>query len=180
MRLIKSLYICTENRKKEEEAVSLFFFYKPMISKEEIKKVAELKIKQLGGYLVDVKVNTANVITVFFDRVEGVQVEHCLAISKYIEEHFDREVEDYELTVCSAGLDNSFMVDEQYQKNIGKEVGVLLKNGKRKKGVILSYDETLLLEVEKKKKGSRKEYIFEEVNIPKEEIKETKLKINFK
>jgi ribosome maturation factor RimP len=103
-----------------------------------------------------------------------------LAISKYIEEHFDREVEDYELTVCSAGLDNAFMVDEQYQKNIGKEVGVLLKNGKRKKGVILSYDETLLLEVEKKKKGSRKEYITEKVLIPKDEIKETKLKINFK
>ena len=151
-----------------------------MISKEEIKKVAELKIKQLAGYLVDVKVNTANVITVFFDRIEGVQVEHCLEISKYIEEHFDREIEDYELTVCSAGLDNAFMVNEQYQKHIGKEVGVLLTNGRRKKGIILSYDDTLLLEVKKKKKGSRKEYVVEEESIPKEEIKETKLKINFK
>ena len=151
-----------------------------MISKEEIGKVAEPKIKELNGFLVDVKVNTANVITVFFDRMEGVQVEHCLAISKYVEEHFDREVEDYELTVCSAGLDNSFRVDEQYQKYIGKEVGVLLKNGRRKKGVILSFDDALLLEVEKKKKGSRKEFILEEVSIPKDEIKETKLKINFK
>jgi ribosome maturation factor RimP len=151
-----------------------------MISKEEIRKVAEPKIKELNGFLVDVKVNTANVITVFFDRMEGVQVEHCLAISKYVEEHFDREVEDYELTVCSAGLDNSFRVDEQYQKYIGKEVGVLLKNGRRKKGVILSFDDALLLEVEKKKKGSRKEFILEEVSIPKDEIKETKLKINFK
>ena len=151
-----------------------------MIAKEEIRKVAEPKIKELNGFLVDVKVNTANVITVFFDRMEGVQVEHCLAISKYVEEHFDREVEDYELTVCSAGLDNSFRVDEQYQKYIGKEVGVLLKNGRRKKGVILSFDDALLLEVEKKKKGSRKEYILEEVSIPKDEIKETKLKINFK
>jgi ribosome maturation factor RimP len=151
-----------------------------MIAKEEIRKVAEPKIKELNGFLVDVKVNTANVITVFFDRMEGVQVEHCLAISKYVEEHFDREVEDYELTVCSAGLDNSFRVDEQYQKYIGKEVGVLLKNGRRKKGVILSFDDALLLEVEKKKKGSRKEFILEEVSIPKDEIKETKLKINFK
>jgi ribosome maturation factor RimP len=151
-----------------------------MIAKEEIRKVAEPKIKELNGFLVDVKVNAANVITVFFDRMEGVQVEHCLAISKYVEEHFDREVEDYELTVCSAGLDNSFRVDEQYQKYIGKEVGVLLKNGRRKKGVILSFDDALLLEVEKKKKGSRKEYILEEVSIPKDEIKETKLKINFK
>ena len=151
-----------------------------MISKEEIRKVAEIKIKELDGFFVDLKVNTTNVITVFFDRMEGVQVEHCLLISKYIEQYFDREVEDYELTVCSAGLDNPFMVDEQYQKYIGKEVGVLLTNGKRKTGIILSYDESLLLEIVKKKKGNRKDYILEEVSIPKEEIKETKLKINFK
>ena len=152
-----------------------------MIAKEEIIKVAEAKIKELDGFLVDVKVNTANIITVFFDRMEGVQVKHCLEISKYVENHFDREVEDYELTVCSAGLDNAFMVDEQYQKYIGKEVGVLLTNGKRKKGIILSFEnDKLILEVEKKMKGSRKEYITEQVNISKEEIKETKLKINFK
>ena len=123
-----------------------------MVSKEEIKKVAEFKIKELGGYLVDVKVNTANIVTVFFDRMEGGQVEHCLEVSKHIEEHFDREAEDYELPVCSAGLDNPFMVDEQYQKNIGKEVGVLLSNGKRKSVTLLSYEDTLILEVRKKKK----------------------------
>ena len=131
-----------------------------MISKEEIKKVAAPKIKELDGFLVDVKVNSANVITVFFDRMEGVQVEHCLVISKFVEEHFDREVEDYELTVCSAGLDNSFMVDEQYQKYIGKEVGVLLTNGKRKTGIILSYDDTLMLEVAKKKKEVEKNILW--------------------
>ena len=151
-----------------------------MITQDEIIRVAELKVKEINGFLVDVKVNTANVITVFFDRMEGVQVENCLEVSKHIEEYFDREVEDYELTVCSAGLDNPFMVDEQYQKYIGKEVGVLLSNGKRKSGTLLSYEDTLTLEVRRKKKGSRKEYIVEEVSIPKEEIKETKLKINFK
>ena len=152
-----------------------------MIAKEDIKKVAEPKIKELNGFFVDVKVNTANVITLFFDRFDGVQVDHCLAVSKHIEEHFDREVEDYELTVCSAGLDNPFMVDEQYYKYNRKEVGVLLTNGKRKTGHIISYnDGVLTLEVAKKKKGSRKEYILEEVSIPKSEIKETKLKINFK
>jgi len=151
-----------------------------MIAQDEIIRVAELKLKEINGFLVDVKVNTANVITVFFDRMEGVQVENCLEVSKHIEEYFDREIEDYELTVCSAGLDNPFMVDEQYQKYIGKEVGVLLSNGKRKSGTLLSYEDTLTLEVRRKKKGSRKEYIVEEVSIPKEEIKETKLKINFK
>lgn len=158
----------------------LLFLHSIVIVKQEIIKVADLKIKELDGFLVDVKVNTNNVITIFFDRMEGVRVEHCLEVSKYVEAHFDRDVDDYELTVCSAGLDNAFMVDEQYQKSIGKEVNVLLANGKRKTGIILSYDGTLIIEVVKKKKGSRKTYITEHVNILKEEIKETKLKINFK
>jgi len=152
-----------------------------MIAKELIRKVAELKIKELGGFFVDMKVNTANAITLFFDRMDGVKVEHCLAISKHIEEHFDRDIQDYELTICSAGLDNPFMVDQQYHKYKGKEVGVLLTNGKRKKGIILSYiEDVLTLEVAKKKKGSKKENIIEEVLIAKNKIKETKLKINFK
>ena len=151
-----------------------------MISKEDIRKIVEPKIVEMNGFLVDIKVNSSNVIAVFFDRMEGVKVEHCLEISKHVESCFDREIEDYELTVCSAGLENPFIVDEQYQKYIGKEVGVLLTNGKRKTGVILSYADELKLEIAKKKKGTRKDYVLEEVIIPKEEIKETKLKINFK
>ena len=152
-----------------------------MIKKEEIKKVAEKKIKELGGFFVDIKVNPANVITLFFDRIEGVQVHHCVEITRHIESIFDREIEDYELTVCSAGLDNPFIVDEQYHKYKGKEVKVLLNNGKREKGIILSYErDALTLETEKKKKGKIKEKIIDKLVIPKSEIKETKLKINFK
>lgn len=148
-----------------------------MITKEEIKKVAESKIKELDGFLVDIKLSKTNTITLFFDRLDGVQVDHCCLISKHIEEHFDREIEDYELTVCSAGLENPFMVDQQYHKNKGKEVGVLLVDGKREKGVILSYqNDILVLEVVKNKK----ENTTKEVVIPKSKIKETKLKINFK
>ncbi len=152
-----------------------------MIAKEEVRKVAEKKIKELDGFLVDLKVNTANVIILFFDRMEGVSIDHCLAVSKHIEEHFDREIEDYDLTVCSAGLENPFMVDEQYQKYCGQEVGVLLTNGRRKKGVILSYkNDILTLSINKKKKGSNKEKITDIIDISKSEIKATKLKINFK
>ena len=152
-----------------------------MIVKENLRRVAEAKIKELDGFFVDLKVNTANVITLFFDRMDGVHIEHCLAISKHIEENFDRDIEDYELTVCSAGLDNPFMVEEQYHKYNGREVGVLLSNGKRKKGKILSYEnDKLTLQVIKKKKGSKNENTINELVIPKIEIKETKLKINFK
>ena len=159
----------------------LLFLHNNMIAKEDIRKVVDPKIKELDGFFVDLKVNTANVITLFFDRKDGVQVEHCLALSKHIEEYFDRDIEDYELTVCSAGLDNPFMVDQQYHKYNGKEVGVLLTNGKREKGIILSYEnDELILQVAKKKKGTKKEDIIQKVIIPKLEIKETKLKINIK
>ena len=122
-----------------------------MISKQQIREVVEPKIKELKGFLVDIKVNTSNNIIIFFDRMEGVKVEHCLEISKYFELNFDREIEDYELTVCSAGIDRPFVVDEQYQKYIGSEVGVLLNNGKKKTGIILSYEDRLKLKVAKKK-----------------------------
>tara|TARA_B100001250_G_C19745564_1_gene765140 strand:- start:10 stop:468 length:459 start_codon:yes stop_codon:yes gene_type:complete len=152
-----------------------------MIAKEDIKRIAESKITEIDGFFVDLKVNTSNVITLFFDRMDGVQVEHCLAVSRHIEEHFDRDAEDYELTVCSAGLDKPFTVEKQFLKHRGKEVGVLLKNGQRKRGVILSYKEGILtLETKKRKKGTKKTYIIEQVAIPEIEIKETKLKINFK
>lgn len=152
-----------------------------MIAKEEIKQVAEKKIKELGGFFVDLKVNTGNLITLFFDRIDGVRVEHCVEISKHIEDVFDRDVEDYSLTVCSAGLDSPFIVEEQYHKHKGKEVKVLLTNGKRKKGVILSYEKDILtLQRARRKKESKKEKIIDQITILKSEIKETKLKINFK
>ena len=150
-----------------------------MISKNRIRELAETKIKELGGYLVDIKVSLNNIITIYFDKTEGVSFKDCKEVSRYIEEVFDRDIEDYALNVCSAGIDSPFKVDQQYQKNIGKEVGVLLLNGKRKRGVIISYDDTLILEIKKKKKGSRKDYVKEHILINKEEIKETKLKLNF-
>jgi len=149
-----------------------------MIAKQEIIKVAELKIKELDGFLVDVKVNTANVITVFFDRTEGVQIEHCLEISKYVEAHFDREVEDYELTVSSPGLSKPFVVNEQYQKNIGKEIIVKLSDGKKVKGKLIAFDGDIILETNKKEKD-KKQIKKETKIILSEQVKETKLVIKF-
>ena len=151
-----------------------------VINKEDIRGVAEVRINEIGGYLVDVKVSRNNDITIYFDILEGVTLDHCLDLTKYIEERFDRDLEDCQLTVCSAGLDAPFLVPQQYQKNIGKEVKVLLKNGKREKGKIISYQESLVLETTKRQKGTRNKYLKERVLINKDEIKETKLKINFK
>jgi ribosome maturation factor RimP len=151
-----------------------------MLLKEEIKKYASEKALEINGFVVDVNISANNVITIFFDKNNGVLVDDCLVISKYIQEKFDKDVEDYELTVCSPGLTNPLKVKQQYIKNIGKEVSVKTNDGKRKIGILKKFETDLVLEVLKKKKGSRKDYVLEDIAIPFEEIKETKLKINFK
>jgi ribosome maturation factor RimP len=151
-----------------------------MLLKEEIKKYASEKALEINGFVVDVNISTNNVITIFFDKNNGVLVDDCLVISKYINEKFDKDIEDYELTVCSPGLTNPLKVKQQYIKNIGKEVSVKTNDGKKKTGILKKFETDLVLEVLKKKKGSRKDYVLEDIAIPFEEIKETKLKINFK
>ena len=151
-----------------------------MLLKEDIKKAALGKAVELNGYIVDVTISANNIITIYFDRNDGVHVDDCLAISKHIHESFDRDDEDYELTVCSPGLTNAFKITEQYLKNQGNEVVVKKKDGKRVSGVLKDYNDNITLEVLKKKKGNNKEHILNDIMIPFEEIKETKLKINFK
>ena len=102
-----------------------------MLTKENISKAAKEKITDIGGFLVDVKMNTNNNITIHFDKNEGVLIEDCISVTKHVESIFDRDVEDYELSVCSAGLSLPFKVGEQYLKNIGKEVSIKLKDGKK-------------------------------------------------
>ena len=153
-----------------------------MINKEDIIKVSKEKIEEIGGFFVDIKINLTNSISLYFDRIDGVSIDHCLQITRHIEQHFDRDIEDYDLTVCSAGLDKPFKVPKQYIKYIGHEVGVLLKNGIKYNGVILSLNDNILkLETLKKKKVNKKRKIYkEELLINLLEIKETKLKIKWK
>ena len=152
-----------------------------MINKEDIIKVSKEKIEEIGGFFVDIKINLTNSISLYFDRIDGVSIDHCLQISRHIEQHFDRDIEDYDLTVCSAGLDKPFKVPKQYIKYIGHEVGVLLKNGIKYNGVILSLNDNILkLETLKKKVNKKRKTYKEELLINLLEIKETKLKIKWK
>ncbi|MBC8266398.1 MAG: ribosome assembly cofactor RimP [Flavobacteriales bacterium] len=150
-----------------------------MIAEERVSKLAKEKVLELGGFLVSVKVNPQNGIKVFVDKNEGISIIECLQISRYIESKLDREIEDFQLSVSSPGLSNPFLVQEQYQKNIGKDVVIKLKDGKKIKGKLLAFDEKLKIETSKKEKGKKK-IIKQEKIISSEEIKETKLIIKFK
>ena len=152
-----------------------------MLLKENIKEVATRKANEINGFIVDVNISTNNSIEVLFDKENGVHIDDCLSISRYIHSEFDREVEDYSLTVCSPGLTNAFKVKEQYFKNIGKEVIVKKNDGKRISGILkeLLSNDDIILDVKKKIKNT-KNYSIQEIIVSLNEIKETKLKIKFK
>lgn len=155
-----------------------------MIEKNLVRQLVEEKITSSDNYLVDVIINPGNFIVVEIDNDEGVCVEDCAAINRYLEEHLDREVEDYELEVGSAGVTSPFKVLRQYLKNIGNEVEILLKSGVKLAGVLVEADEAgIVVAVEKQVKpegAKRKMTIQEEQSYRFEEIKYTKYLIRFK
>ena len=95
-----------------------------------------------GCYLVDVTVSKDNEIEVIIESEVGrIELDDCVAISRYFETCFDREKEDYELTVTSAGLDLPFKVLKQYLKAVGSKVEVQLKGGKKLIATLTAADE---------------------------------------
>ena len=127
----------------------------------EIKDAISNEIVARGCYLVDVTVSKDNEIEVIIESEEGrIELDDCVAISRYFETCFDREKEDYELTVTSAGLDLPFKVLKQYIKAIGSKVEVQLKGGKKlvatltaadQESITLSYTAKEAVEGKKKK-----------------------------
>lgn len=158
--------------------------YTDMIDKEIVKKLAEEGLASTANYLVDVAVKAGNLILVEIDNDEAVGIDDCIALSKYIESRLDRDEEDYELEVGSAGITSSFKVLRQYVKNIGNEVEVLLKAGKKLTGVLKAVDESgIVIAVEKQEKpegAKRKVTVEEDQSYTHEEIKTIKYLIRFK
>lgn len=155
-----------------------------MIDKELIVKLVEEKLASSSNYLVDVAVQPGNIIVVEIDNDESVCIDDCVELSRYLEDHLDRDVEDFELEVGSAGITSPFKVLRQYQKNIGNEVEVLLTAGVKLTGVLKSADENgIVLTVEKQIKpegAKRKVTVEEDQSYTYSEIKYTKYLIRFK
>ena len=155
-----------------------------MIQKDIITNLVISKLADTRYFLVDVTVSVDNVIKVEIDAEEGVDIDFCANLSKKIEENFDREKEDFELEVGSAGLTSPFKVSQQYEKNLGNEVEVLTKNGEKLTGILTETNEnnfTITVEVKEKLEGAkRKTLVQKHLNFEKNDIKYIKYLIRFK
>jgi ribosome maturation factor RimP len=155
-----------------------------MITKAEIVKLVEEKIEDTEYYIVDISVSPSNQIRVEIDGDKGVQIVDCVQISRHIENNYDREEVDFELTVSSAGMDQPFKILRQYQRYVGREVETKTTTGDKLKGILVSADESaVVLEITRKEKiegKKKKQTIIENQTVPMEQVKETKVVISFK
>ena len=112
------------------------------MDKERIIAGIEEAVRGLECFIVDVTVSKDNDIVLTIEKETGdIDLEDCVSVNNAFQEIFDRDVEDYSLTVTSAGLDQPFKVLRQFTKAIGSAVEVSLKGGKRITGVLTDADE---------------------------------------
>ena len=154
-----------------------------MIDKKVVKGLVEEWLQGKEYFLVDVEVSKDDKIVVEIDHVDGVWIEDCVELSKYIESRLNRDEEDYELEVGSAGLGQPFKVPQQYINFIGKEVEVLDVDGKKVKGILKEVNgNSFVVTVEEKVKvEGKKRPVLQPVDhtYQMDKIKYTKYIINF-
>ena len=107
-----------------------------MIKKQTVTELVEQWLEGKEYFLVDVMVSPDNRIVVEIDHKEGVWIEDCVLLSRFIEDHLNRDEEDFELEVGSAGIGQPFKVLQQYINHVGSEVEVLTKEGVKLTGVL--------------------------------------------
>ena len=155
-----------------------------MIDRNVVSGIVNEWLEDKDYFLVDVSVSPDDKIVVEIDHAEGVWIDDCVELSRFIESKLDREQEDYELEVGSAGIGQPFKVLKQYLIHIGKEVEVLTKEGKKLEGVLKeANEENMTLTIRKKVKpegAKRLKMVEEDMTYTYNDIKYTKYLISFK
>lgn len=149
-------------------------------------RIAELVGEKLDDnlFLVDISVSAGNVIHIEIDSLAGLTIDECVAISRHVESHLDRDNEDFELQVSSPGADQPFKVVQQYRKNVGRNLEVTTLSGSVITGKLTDAGEsgftveTTTKEIPEGEK--KKRWVTREVALLFEEIKKARVVISFK
>ena len=155
-----------------------------MIDRNVVQNIVEEWLEGKDYFLVEVTVSPDDKIVVEIDHAEGVWIEDCVELSRFIESRLNREEEDFELEVGSAGIGQPFKVLQQYINHIGMEVETLTREGEKLCGVLQDADEQgFVLTVPRRIKveGSKRPKVVEEDRaFTYEDVKYTKYLISFK
>ena len=155
-----------------------------MINEKELKEFIVSNLKK-EHFLIDLSVSSSNQINIFIDSLDGLPISECVSYTRLINSEFEEDIDAYDLSVSSGGLDLSFTIDLQYKKNIENEVEVISKDGLKHIGILKSYNETeFMIETEVKElvEGKkRKVLVKKEISFNRnEDIKSVKPVVVFK
>ncbi len=155
-----------------------------MIEKKVVVTAVEEWLKDNDYFLVDVVFADNDRIVVEIDHADGVWIEDCAELSRFLQDKLGEELGNYELEVGSAGIGQPFKVAQQYVNYIGKEVEVLALDGKKTQGILKSVDgdDFIVTVTEKQKLEGKKRPVMVDVDkaFNMQQVKYTKYLLNFK
>ena len=155
-----------------------------MIDKELLRQSVEKAIADTDLFIVDIKVSPQNSITVELDSPGSIDIDTCASVTRTIEKDFDRDVEDYDLEVGSAGLTAPFKVRGQYLKNIGNDIEMLTCDGRKLQAVLTAVgDEDFTFEypVKYKEPGAKRPtVVMQSETLPFTGVKQVRYLLSFK
>lgn len=131
-----------------------------MLQKETLTKLIENYLTENNMFLVEIAVSKDNDVEITIDSHKGVDIGNCTEISRIVEAGVNRDIEDFSLTVGSAGLSQPFKVLKQYLKFVGEQIELVLKSGEKIKvklqsaneeGIDIEYEKSIKEEGKKKK-----------------------------
>ena len=122
-----------------------------MIDKNKVEEIVNEWLEGKNYFLTDLSVTADDHIVVEIDEKEGVWIDDCVDLSRFIESRMNRDEEDYELEVGSAGIGQPFKVLQQYYNHIGDEVDVFTTGRKKFRGILKQVDDNGIVVTVKRK-----------------------------
>lgn len=155
-----------------------------MIDKNVVETIVEEWLQTGDYFLVDINMSPDHRIVVEIDHADGVWIEDCAELSRFVQDRLGEELDDYELEVGSAGLGQPFKVARQYVNHIGKDVEVLTAEGRKVQGVLKAVDGNMFTVTvrEKQKVEGKKRPVMADVDheYDMNNVKYTKYLLSFK
>lgn len=164
--------------REEARGLLLFVKYISMIDKKAVEEIVLEYLKDKDAELIRLTISSDNFIVVDLDSYQGLDVDFCADLSRYIQDHLDREVEDYDLEVGTVSITDPFVTKMQYEKNVGNDVEILTKEGRKLHGVLVNVEDAyfeadceVMVEVELKTGRKKKQKQIQTLRFGYEDVK---------
>ena len=163
------MYLCSDKMWGRE-----FPFLLLMIDKFKVLDIVKDVLEGSDKYLINMKITPDNRIFVDIDGDNGINIDDCIEVSRAIESQLDRDEEDFELNVSSAGADSPLKMPRQYRRHVGRDLNVTPFDGEQVEGTLMEADDQhFVIKIKGKKKESAREvsFAYEDVKTAKVVVK---------